>query len=130
MSINMLCSCSLRLLNIMEQSGEQVTRNENIKIKVDDSIDAKGKVARTEAVSINSDDFELLQISKDKIRSKSLPVELNAKNPKTGEWSQKLSSPLSLSKIHERLHKPHSVLEDSFLMGEERIKEQRKKKEA
>ena len=43
-------------------------------------------------------------------------------NPKTppqnGEWSQKLTSPLSLSKIGEKLQNSQSVLEASFLMGE------------
>ena len=38
--------------------------------------------------------------------------------PQNGEWSRKLTSPLSLSKIGEKLQNPHSVFEASFLMGE------------
>ena len=34
------------------------------------------------------------------------------------EWSQKLTSPISLYKIGEKLQNPHSVLEASFLMEE------------
>ena len=47
------------------------------------------------------------------------PCSIIQKDPKHGEWSQKLTSPLSLSAIGDRFHtKHHSVLDDSFLKAE------------
>ena len=57
-----------------------------------------------------------LQVIKSKPRSKSVPM--FPSSLQNGEWSQKLTSPLSLTKIGENLQSSKSVLEDSFLRGE------------
>ena len=68
-------------------------------------------------LSLNIQDFNLLQTSKNKIRSKSLPQDLDDSKPKNGELSQNTKCSLSLSAIYERIHNRHSVLEESFLRG-------------
>jgi hypothetical protein len=84
----------------MENSGQEVMSYVKIKIEF----------------TTVSDNFDFLETVQNKTRSTSLPAVLNKKDPKHGEWSQKLTSPLSLFVIGDRFHtKRNSVLEDSFL---------------
>ena len=90
----------------MSNSGDQA---------IIDKDTAEGK----EVISTISDKFDFLETVQNKTYSTSLPAVLNKKDPKHGEWSQKLTSQLSLFAIGDRFHtKHHSVLEDSFLKAE------------
>ena len=109
-----------------DRISEEVSLKFNIKIDMcgpkSDETKENENVQSKESSSHSIEDSNLLDVMKTKPRSKSLPMFQNNQNPKTppqnGEWSQKLTSPLSLSKIGEKLQNPHSVLEASFLMGE------------
>ena len=106
--------------------SEDVSLKFNIKIDIcgskSDETREDEKVESKESSSHSIEDSNLLDVIKTKPRSKSLPMFQYNQNTKTppqnGEWSQKLTSPLSLSKIGENLQNPHSVLVASFLMGE------------
>ena len=89
----------------------------------DEAFNDKDTSERKEDLLTVSDNFDSLEIVQNKTRSTSLPAVLYKKDPKHGEWSQKLTSPLSLIVIGDRFHtKHHSVLEDSFLKAELRGK--------
>ena len=104
----------------MENDGQEVMSYVKIKIEFsnsgDEAINDKDTSEGKERISTVSVNFDYLETVQNKPRSTSLPAVLNKKDPKHGEWSQKLTSPLSLSAIWDRFHtKHHSVLEDSFL---------------
>ena len=117
---------NVETVKMKDHIPEDVSLKFNIKIdtcgSLSDRKNDKEKVETKESSSNSIDDSDLLDVIKTKPRSKSLPLFRNNQNPKTppqnGEWSQKLTSPLSLSKIGEKLQNPHSVLEASFLMEE------------
>ena len=67
-------------------------------------------------IKSDKESSNFLQVIKSKPRSKSVPM--FPSSLQNGEWSQKLTSPLSLTKIGENLQSSKSVLEDSFLRGE------------
>ena len=105
----------------MENSGQEVMSYVKIKIEFsgDEPLNDKDTSERKEGLSTVSDNFAFLETVQNKTRSTSLPAVLNKKDPKHGEWSQKLTSPLSLFAIGDRFHTKHSsVLEDSFLKAE------------
>ena len=105
-----------------EKSGQEVMSYVKIKIEFlnsgDEPLHGKDILERKEDLSTTSDNFDFLETVQNKTRSTSLPAVLN-KNMANGEWSQKLTSPLSLSAIRDRFHtKHHSVREESFLKAE------------
>ena len=67
-------------------------------------------------IKSDTESSNFLQVIKAKPRSKSVPM--FPPSLQNGEWSQKLTSPLSLTKIGENLQSSKSVLEDSFVRGE------------
>ena len=108
----------------MENGGQEVMSYVKIKIELsnsgDEAFNDKDTSERKEDLLTVSDNFDSLEIVQNKTRSTSLPAVLYKKDPKHGEWSQKLTSPLSLIVIGDRFHtKHHSVLEDSFLKAED-----------
>ena len=117
---------NVKPVKMKDHISEDVSLKFNIKIDIcgskSDETKEDEKVESKESSSNSIEDSNLLDVIKTKPRSKSLPMFQYNQNTKTppqnGEWSQKLTSPLSLSKIGEKLQNPHSVLEASFLMGE------------
>jgi hypothetical protein len=107
----------------MENNGQEVMSYVKIKIEfsnsLHDSLNGNDTSEGKEGISRVSDKFDLHETVQNKTRSTSLPAVLNKKDAKHGEWSQKVTSPLSLSVIGDRFHTKHnSVLEDSFLKAE------------